>query len=162
MNCIQQTVAQSVARYRPSEIRERISCELRPVLNIEVSSANIEHSLGIDRGRSLIYTRKRIGPRTIPCGMPDLGACHSDSLWHPLHTKEGDEISMFLLPCLQSSISTLSFSFLELFFCYAVSSCVYDDNHPYLASERLFLAEHKAFPYLRRALAHPRRALAIL
>ena len=41
---------------------------------------------------------------------------HSDSLWHPLHTKEGDEISMFLVPCLQSSISTLSFSFLALFF----------------------------------------------
>ena len=87
---------------------------------------------------------------------------HNDSLWHPLHTKEGDEISMFWGPCLQSSISTLSFSFLALFFCYAVSSCVYDHNHPYLVSERLFLAENKAFPYLRRALAHPRRALAIL
>ena len=87
---------------------------------------------------------------------------HNDSLWHPFHTKEGDEISMFWWPCLQSSISTLSFSFLALFFCYAVSSCVYDHNHPYLVSERLFLAENKAFPYLRRALAHPRRALAIL
>ena len=87
---------------------------------------------------------------------------HNDSLWHPLHTKEGDEISMFWRPCLQSSISTLSFSFLALFFSYAVSSCVYEDNHPYLVSERLFLAENKAFPYLRTALAHPRRALAIL
>ena len=87
---------------------------------------------------------------------------HNDSLWHPLHTKAGDEISMFWGPCLQSSISTLSFSFWALFFCYAVSSCVYDHNHPYLVSERLFLAENKAFPYLRRALAHPRRALAIL
>ena len=87
---------------------------------------------------------------------------HNDSLWHPLHTKEGDEISMFWGPCLQSSISTLSFSFLALFFCHAISSCVYDHNHPYLVSERLFLAENKAFPYLRRALAHPRRALAIL
>ena len=87
---------------------------------------------------------------------------HNDSLWHPLHTKEGDEISMFCGPCLQSSISTLSFSFLALFFCYAVSSCVLCHNHPYLVSERLFLAENKAFPYLRRALAHPRRALAIL
>ena len=87
---------------------------------------------------------------------------HNDSLRHPLHTKEGDEISMFWGPCLQSSISTLFFSFLALFFCYAVSSCVYDHNHPYLVSERLFLAENKAFPYLRRALAHPRRALAIL
>ena len=87
---------------------------------------------------------------------------HNDSLWHPFHTKEGDEISMFWGPCLQSSISTLSFSFFALFFCYAFSSCVYDHNHPYLVSERLFLAENKAFTYLRRALAHPRRALAIL
>ena len=86
----------------------------------------------------------------------------NDSLWHPLHTKEGDEISMFWGPCLQSSISRLSFSFLALFFCYAVSSCVYDHNHPYLVSERLFLAENEAFPYPRRALAHLRRALAIL
>ena len=87
---------------------------------------------------------------------------HNDSLWHPLHTMEGDEISMFWGPCLQSSISRLSFSFLALFFCYAVSSCVYDHNHPYLVSERLFLAENEAFPNLRRALAHLRRALAIL
>ena len=43
-------------------------------------------------------------------------ALHNDSLWHPLNTKEGDEISMFYGPCLQSSISTLSFSFLALFF----------------------------------------------
>ena len=71
------------------------------------------------------------------------------------------KISLFWGPCLQRSISTLSFSFLALFFCYAVSSCVYDPNHPYLVSERLFLAENKAFPYLRRALAHPRRALSI-
>ena len=41
---------------------------------------------------------------------------HNDSLWDPLHTKEGDEISMFWGPCLQSSISRLSFSFLALFF----------------------------------------------
>ena len=41
---------------------------------------------------------------------------HNDSLWHPLHTKEGDEISLFGGPCLQSSISTFSFSFLALFF----------------------------------------------
>ena len=60
---------------------------------------------------------------------------------------------MFWGLCLQSSISRLSFSFLALFFCYAVSSCVYDHNHPYLVSERLCLAENEAFPYLRRALA---------
>ena len=41
---------------------------------------------------------------------------HNDSLWHPLHAKEGDEISMFWGRCLQSSISRLSFSFLALFF----------------------------------------------
>ena len=96
------------------------------------------------------------------CQASAVRGCHNDSLWHPLHTKEGDEISMFWGPCLQSSISRLSFSFLALFFCYAVSSCVYDHNHPYLVSERLFLAENEAFPYLRRALAHLRRALAIL
>ena len=78
LNCIPQTVAQSVARERSSEIHEHITCGLRPVLSIEVSSANIEHSLGIDRGRSLIYTRKIIGPRTVLCGMPDLGACGND------------------------------------------------------------------------------------
>ena len=71
-------------------------------------------------------------------------------------------MSMFWRLCLQSSISTLSFSFLALFSSYAVSSCVYEYNHPYIVFERLFLAENKAFPYLRRALAHPRRALAIL
>ena len=65
---------------------------------------------------------------------------------------------MFLVPCLQDSISTLSGSFLAILFfffflLYAVSSCVYDRNHAYLVSERLFLAESKAFwiPYPRRA-----------
>ena len=62
--------------------------------------------------------------------------------------------------------SELDFNiFFQLFgalFCCAVSSCVYDHNHPYFVSERLFLAENKAFLYLRRALAHPRRALTIL
>ena len=48
------------------------------------------------------------------------------------------------------------------FFCYAVSSCVYDHSHPYLVSECLFLAENKAFPYPRRVRAHPRRLRAIL
>ena len=43
-------------------------------------------------------------------------AGHNDSPWHPLHRKEGDEISMFWGPCLQSPISTLSFRFLALFF----------------------------------------------
>ena len=70
---------------------------------------------------------------------------HNDSLWHPLHTKEGDEISMFWGPCLQSSILRLSFSFLGLFFCYAVSSCVYDHNHPYLVSEASFPCRERGF-----------------
>ena len=35
---------------------------------------------------------------------------------HPLHTKEGEEISMFLVPCLQSSISTLFSAFWCSFF----------------------------------------------
>ena len=47
-------------------------------------------------------------------------------------------------------------------FCCALSSCVYDLNHPYLVCERLFLAENKAFPYPRRAGANPQRAGAIL
>ena len=84
-----------------------------------------------------------------------VGPVHNDSLWHPLHTKEGDGIFMFWGPCLQSSISRLSFSFLALFFCYAVSSCVYDHDHPYLVSERLFLAENEAFPYLRQGSKNP-------
>ena len=67
-----------------------------------------------------------------------------------------------LVPCLQSSISTLSFSFLALLFCYAVSSCVYDHNHPYLVSERLFLAENKAFRTCGELWRTRRRALAIL
>ena len=52
--------------------------------------------------------------------------------------------------------------FFANFFCYAVSSCVYDHSHPYLVSECLFLAENKAFPYPRRLRAHPRRLRAIL
>ena len=68
---------------------------------------------------------------------------------------------MFLVPCFRGSIST----FLEFFcpfFCYAVSSCVYDHSHPYLVSECLFLAENKAFPYPWGLRAHPRRLRAIL
>ena len=34
----------------------------------------------------------------------------------PWHTKEGDEITMFLVPCLQDSISTPSGSFWAIFF----------------------------------------------
>ena len=52
--------------------------------------------------------------------------------------------------------------FFAHFFCYAVSSCVYDHSHPYLVSECLFLAENKTFPYPRRLRAHPRRLRAIL
>ena len=53
-------------------------------------------------------------------------------------------------------------NFFAQFFCYAVSSCVYDHSHPYLVSECYFLAENKAFPYPRRLRAHPRRLRAIL
>ena len=59
------------------------------------------------------------------------------------------------------SESALSFSFLALFFFAVQLALVSGDNHPHLVSERLFFAKNKAFPYLRRALAHPRRALAI-
>ena len=54
---------------------------------------------------------------------------------------------MLLVPCLQGLISTLGAlcSFWRPFFCYIVSSCVYDHNCPYLVSERLFLAEYKVF-----------------
>ena len=37
------------------------------------------------------------------------------------------------------------FQLLAPCFCYAVGSCVYDHNHPYLVSERLFLAETRLF-----------------
>ena len=52
--------------------------------------------------------------------------------------------------------------FFAQFFCYAVSSCVYDLSHPYLVSECLFPAGNKASPYPRRLRAHPRRLRAIL
>ena len=50
------------------------------------------------------------------CAQAALDTVHSDSVWHPLHTKEGDEISMFLVPCLWGSISTFSGIFFALFF----------------------------------------------
>ena len=69
-------------------------------------------------------------------------------------------------PCFWCLVFGAQFQhFLEFFcpfFCYAVSSCVYDHSHPYLVSECLFLAENKAFPYPRRLRAHPRRLRAIL
>ena len=68
---------------------------------------------------------------------------------------------MVLVPSLQDSISTLSGSFLVIFFCCAVSSCVYDHNHPHLVYERLFVAEKKAFfpPESRGAPAESRAIL---
>ena len=69
-------------------------------------------------------------------------------------------------PCFWCLVLGAQFQhFLEFFcpyFCYAVSSCVYDHSHPYLVSECLFLAENKAFLYPRRLRAHPRRLRAIL
>ena len=44
------------------------------------------------------------------------GLRHSDSLWHPLHTKEGDEISMFLVPCLQAQFQHFLSAFWSPFF----------------------------------------------
>ena len=46
--------------------------DLSAVCNV-VSSAKIEHWLWVDSGRSLIKIRKRTGPRTVPCGIPDFG-----------------------------------------------------------------------------------------
>ena len=79
---------------------------------------------------------------------------HSGSVQHPLHTKEGDEISMFLVLSLGLNFN-MFWIFLAHSFCYAVSSCVYDPSHPYLVSECLFLAENQAFPYQWRLRAHP-------
>ena len=86
---------------------------------------------------------------------------HSGSTLAPLACK-GDGITMFLVPCLQDSVSTLSGSFFAIFLCRAVSSCVYNQNHRYLVSERHFLAENKDSPYPQRAGAHLWRAWAIL
>ena len=63
------------------------------------------------------------------------------------------------LPCFWCLVFRTQFQhflggFLAIFFYCAVSSCVYDHNHPHLVSERLFLAESKTFPYPRRARAH--------
>ena len=40
---------------------------------IKLSSANslVEEPAEMDSGRSLIYSRKRRGPRTVPCGTPE-------------------------------------------------------------------------------------------
>ena len=51
----------------------------------------------------------------------------------------------------------LSFSFLALFFCYAVSSCVYDHNHPYLVSDR-----EQGFSVPAESSGAPAESLAIL
>ena len=42
-------------------------------LKIKLSSANslVEEVGDMDSGRSLIYSRKRSGPRTVPCGTPE-------------------------------------------------------------------------------------------
>ena len=64
---------------------------------------------------SALLERGFIKPSKSPFGA-SVFFVHNDSLWHPLHTKAGDEISMFWGSCLQSSISTLSFSFWALFF----------------------------------------------
>ena len=42
----------------------------------------MEQSLEVEQGRSLMLSRKRTGPRTVPCGIPDLGLLGVDK--HPL------------------------------------------------------------------------------
>ena len=60
----------------------------------------------------------------------------------------GTKVKKF--PCFWCLVFTAQFQhffqlFSALFFCYAVSSCVYDDKHPYLVSERLFVCREQGF-----------------
>ena len=91
---------------------------------------------------------------------------HSDSVEHPLHTKEGAHKGRWWNFHVFGAFSlglnfNIFWNFLPIFCC-SVSCCVYDHSNPYLVSECLFLAENKAFQYSQRVRAHPRRVRAIL
>ena len=49
-----------------------------PMVNIVVLSANSEQVLLTSSGRSFINSRQRVGPSTVPCGIPDFVSCHGD------------------------------------------------------------------------------------
>ena len=78
--------------------------EFTPALHLVIPDADGSPTAGSPQRDHLITKVKEIGEQKFRKEK------HRDSLWHPLHTKEGDELPMFLVPCLQSSISTHSFS----------------------------------------------------
>ena len=131
--------------------------------------AHTTHTHTHARARARIHTRTRVSVCVSLSLSPFLSLTLSSSVsgkqWFTVapFAYKGRWRNFHVLGALSSELNFNTF--FQLFgslFCCAVSSCVHDHNHPYLVSERLFLAENKAFPYLRRALAHPRRALAIL
>ena len=48
-------------------------------LNILISSANRNVSDLVRSGKSFMYNTKNRGPRTVPCGIPDVTSCQFDS-----------------------------------------------------------------------------------
>ena len=52
----------------------------------------MEHPFWRDKGRSLIKTRNKTGPRTVPWGIPDLGVCHLQCCQVPVFVRIFTEI----------------------------------------------------------------------
>ena len=105
----------------------------------------------------MIYNFVKISPN----GLSPITVIHSGTLLH----KKTEKVTKF--QCSWCFVFRAPFQYFlracwRSFCGYAVSSFVCDHNHPYLFSERLFLAENQDFPYSRRAEAHSRIAGAIL
>ena len=79
LNSIPQVFAQSAPESISDERDEQIVLERLPKPYAVVSSAKRAHSFNIDCGKSLMYNRNNVGPRTVPCGMPDFTVSHDDS-----------------------------------------------------------------------------------
>ena len=79
LNSIPQVYAQSAAESMSDERDEQIVLERLPKPYAVLSSAKRAHSFNSDCGKSLMYNRNNVGPRTVPCGMPDFTVSHDDS-----------------------------------------------------------------------------------
>jgi hypothetical protein len=70
-----------IANFCISELNLSMSCGRDgPDVNPVVSSANRKDFSSVDRGRSLIYIKNRIGPRILPCSTEILMLHGSDRL----------------------------------------------------------------------------------
>ena len=85
-NSIPQSRAQDVADIISLDKRAQVYAESFPVVCIVVSSSKIEALPSMWLGRSLIYSRNNVGPRTVPWGIPALGERQSDKVHLPSHT----------------------------------------------------------------------------